>query len=148
MKVNVLGLVGAAIGVAAIFSVWVIELNGLVNLNLIDVLNDADVASNNLALSSAIFFIIGTLVAFLSPIGGILQIGGVLLWWNYMLGVHSGMPSSAVPASYVGLVSAIIVLASIVRPFGPGLMKGPFGLKNRLLIYGEGQSPEQKARVA
>ena len=143
MKVNVLGLVGAVVGVVAIFSTWLGYhgwLSGAHSWNLIAVLNDAPAYQT--AWYSALFFITGTLVAFLSPAGGLLQVWGVLNWWAYYTDMSGEMPSRM--ASYLGLASAVIVLASMARPFGPGLMKGPFGLKNRLLIFSGERPSEQK----
>jgi hypothetical protein len=148
MKVNVLGLVGAVIGVVAIFSTWLGYasgwFHGAVSWNLIDILNDAPAYHN--AWYAALFFIVGTLVAFLSPAGGLLQVAGVLFWWTYYLDYRGEMPSRM--ASYIGLASAIIVLASMLRPLGLGLMKGPFGLKDRLLIFRAGRPSEQKEESA
>jgi hypothetical protein len=131
VKVNVLGLVGAVIGLVAIFATWIGRLFGLIKLNLIDVLNDAP--SDSLAYYSAILFVTGTLVAFLSSFGGVIQLSGVVLWWEYVIDRQGEIPSRM--ASYLALASGVIVLASMARPLGPGLMKGPFALKNRLLNF-------------
>jgi hypothetical protein len=129
-RINLLGLVGAITGIVAIFSTW-LGLGHLITFNLIDVLND--VSANGIAWYSAVLFITGTLVALLSSVGGVLQVGGVSLWWYYVLRESDKIPSKV--GSYIGLISAIIVLASMVRPLGPGLMKGPFELKSRLLVF-------------
>jgi hypothetical protein len=139
MKVNALGLVGAVIGAVAVFSTWLggyVLFFGNINWNLLNVLNEFP--SDHIAYYSALIFIIGTLVAFLSPAGGVLQVAGVLLWWSYTLHDLGVMPTKM--ASYLGLTSAIIVLASMARPVGPGLMTGPFDIKSRLLIFSGGKN--------
>ena len=139
MKVNVLGLVGAVIGVVAVFSVWYSTFflpywppgRVYISMNLIDVLNEWP--AYHIAWFSGVIFIIATLGTFVSPSGGILQIAGVMLWWTYVFQASGKMPSEI--GSYVGLASAVISLTSIVRPIGPGLAKGPFSFRNRLLIF-------------
>jgi len=129
-RINLLGLVGAITGIVAIFSTW-LGLGHLITFNLIDVLNDVSV--NGIAWYSAVLFITGTLVALLSPVGGVLQVGGLSLWWYYVLQESDKIPSKV--GSYIGLISAVIVLASMARPLGPGLIEGPFELKSRLLTF-------------
>jgi len=129
---NALGLLGALVGVAAIFSVWTRTWAlGMTTFNLIDVANEAP--TDILAFWAAVVFIVGTLAAFVSSIGWVPQIAGVLLWWWYILDSQGEMPGR--PGSYVALASAIIVMISMARPVGPGLMKGPFSLRNRLLVF-------------
>lgn len=132
-RVNLLCLAGAVIGVIAIFSRWV--GNWLIDLNLLDVMNLSDSAegASNYFLPGLVF-IIGTLVAFLSPLGGVLQIIGspwfIVVWANR----HEGEILSSV-GPYLGIASAIVVLISMVRPLGPGLLTGPFRTKSRLIAF-------------
>ena len=134
MKINFLGLVGAVIGAIAIFSTW-ITITFLIwgkSMNLMDVVNEAGTPSDWWLPS--ILFIVGTLIAFVSPVGGVLQLVGAP-WFIIVFTQHADgrIPSGIGP--YLGIASAIIVLASMARPLGLGLMKGPIGIKNRLLVF-------------
>jgi len=144
--VNLFCIAGAMIGVIAIFSRWV--GNWLIDLNLLDVMNLSDSAggASNYYLPGLVF-IIGTLIAFLSPLGGFLQIIGapwfIVVWANR----HEGEVLSSIGA-YLGIASAIVVLVSMVRPLGPGLMTGPFTVRNRLSVFSQGKSaPEVQTNV-
>jgi len=132
MKVNMLGLAGAVVGVVAILSTWLSPAP--MTRNLLDILDD--IAHDQLAYWSALAIILGTLVSFFTPAGSLAQIAGVYMWWSW------GDDAPSEPGCYVALASAIILLVSMVRPLGPGLMKGPFSLKNRLLTF----DPERPAR--
>ena len=128
MKVNVLGLSGAVVGVVAIFSTWLAGL--FVDWNLLEVLNH--VPHDELEYWSAVVVVVATIISFLTPTGSLLLIAGVAMWWS----TADELPVN--PGSYVAMASAIILNASMARPFGPGLMKGPFSLTNRLLTLSPG----------
>jgi hypothetical protein len=138
-KINLLGLAGAIIGIVAIFSRWIGV--SIVGFNLIDVINlvNSEVAPQDYRFAS-ILVIVGTIIALVSPLGGVLQIIGapwfILVWANR----HDGQIISSV-GPYLAIASAIIVLASIVRPMGLGLMRGPFPVRSRLLVFSIAGTP-------
>ena len=81
-----------------------------------------------------LLYIMGTIIAFISPIGGFIQIAGALLciptmpselWFNWfvpfgeLLGIYSGM----------------IVVASMFKPMGAGYADGAMGIRGRLLAF-------------
>jgi len=134
MKVNALELVGAIIGAIAIFSTW-ITVGFLFwdrEMNLLNVINETGASSD--WWFPSLLFVIGTVIAFVSPIGGFLQLVGAP-WFMIVFTQHADgrIPSGIGP--YLGLASAVVVLASMARPIGPGLMTGPFDIESRLVVF-------------
>ncbi|MBN1677885.1 MAG: hypothetical protein JW880_05035 [Candidatus Thermoplasmatota archaeon] len=124
---------GAVIGLAAIFSTWV-KIGYLfwgTELNLIDVLNHAE---DSLLVAGCWLFLAGTLIAFLSPEGGTLQLAGVVLFTSWFVGETDKMPSGAGP--YMGLASAVLVMASFAVPLGIGYGGRKVRLRERFLAIG------------
>jgi hypothetical protein len=132
-RVNVLGVAAAIIGVVALFSAWVsvrVFVWGA-DLNLIDVLNDAE---TGVLVAGCWLFVIGTLLSFLTPLGGILEILGVALFLAWFVPETDGdLPSAIGP--YLGIVSAVIAFVSIAKPLGPGYGNVSPGAKGRLLTF-------------
>lgn len=132
VRLNILCLVGAIVGVAAIFSTW-ISLGFLFwsrEMNLIDVYNHVESSSDFWL--PAVLFLAGTLVAFVTSLGGIMQIIGVPLFMSAFVSHADGrLPSGIGP--YLGLVAAIIVLASLAHPVGVGYGAKSKGILGRVL---------------
>ena len=128
IRINALGLVGAVIGVVAIFSTWFTYIV-VHDLNLVDVVDHLDKQSKHYL--PALLFILGTVIAFISPTGGLVQIAGVGYWFARFWSDNSELPSEI--GSYLGLVSAVIVLASLARPVGIGYQSKPIGIIGRLV---------------
>jgi len=133
MKVNVLGLAGAVVGVLAVFSTW---LSACTTMNLLDILES--IAHDQLAYWSAVTIILGTLVSFVTPTGALAQIAGIYMWWSW------GEDAPSYVGFYVAMASSIILLVSMVRPLGPGLIRGPFTIRNRLLTFDYSRNEEKK----
>jgi len=135
---NVLCLLGAIIGVVAIFLAWLTmsAMGFSVDADLTDAL---DMPSSELGYTAAILFIVGSVMAFLTSIGFIIQLAGVAAWYVWYADTYQGMGSvvDLGVGFYLGVVSAVIVLISIVKPMGPG-MKGPYTLKQRLMTFTRG----------
>ena len=132
-RVNLLSLVGATIALIAIFSAWIGARVFIwtEDLNLIDVLNNTD---SQLLIFGGLVFIIGAVVAFLSPIGGILELTGSLAFLVWFTDAAGGrMPSHVGP--YLGLISGIIALVSMIKPMGFGYGTMPARIKGRLLVF-------------
>ena len=132
-RVNLLALVGAIIGVVAIFSTWVSASLFVwsADFNLIDLVNDAE---NATLLVGCWLFLIGVILAIFTPLGGFLEIIGVALFMTWFVPETDGdLPSHI--GSYLGIVAGVIALVSLARPLGPGLMSGPIRLKDRLLVF-------------
>ena len=137
VRLNILCLVGAVIGVVAVFSTWITV--GFMfwsrEMNLIDVYNQVE-SSSDLWLP-AILCLIGAVVAFISPLGGVMQIVGVPLFISAFTSNTDGkLPSGIGP--YLALVGAVIVLASLVYPIGVGYRQKPAGVLGRLLSISPG----------
>ncbi len=143
-RINVLCLVGAIVGIAAIFSRWL--GNWLVDLNLIDVINlVSSVDAPREYWYASVLVLLGAIIALVSPLGGFLEIIGapwfILIWSDR----HEGAVISNV-GPYLAIASAIIVFVSMARPMGLGLMRGPYRLKDRLLVFSTGMGPRTTKR--
>ena len=132
VRVNVLCLVGALLAVISVFSTW-ITLGFFVwtrEMNLIDVYNQVESSSDFWL--PAILFLMGTLVAFLTPLGGIMQAIGAPLFMSAFASLADGrLPSGIGP--YLGLAAAAIVLASLAYPVGVGYSAKSRGILGRVL---------------
>jgi len=133
MKANVLGLAGAVIGVLAVFSTW---LSACRPMNLLDIYEN--IAHDQLAYWSAVAIILGTLVSFVTQTGALAQIAGMYMWWSW------GEDAPSDGGFYVVMASSIILFVSLVRPLGPGLIRGPFTIRNRLLMFDYSRNEEKK----
>jgi hypothetical protein len=134
MRVNLFAVAGAVVGIAAILTTWLAASFGIFGhfeLNLIDVISEGGTDSDYFL--PTILFIIGTLIAFFTPVSGILQIIGAS-WFMLVYFDHVDRLLSTV-GPYLGMASGIVLLLSIARPIGPGLMNGPFDAKDRLLTF-------------
>ena len=126
-RVNVLCIVGAFMGLVAIFCGWGAHAYtpGAPQENLLQII---DHMLNIHILAGCVLFLIGSLIAFLSPMGGIVQLIGVGL---FIFGWTS-WPDGVGP--YLGIISAFILVISMVKPIGLNY-KGPTDLKGRLLTF-------------
>lgn len=111
-RVNILALIGAFTGFIAVFSGWMFG-DYSIGINLLQIVTFFKDAA---ILIPCIVFIIGTLIAFLCPFGGIIQLGGVIGFFVAMAGVLDRFPTA--PGPYLGFVSAIIVIVSTIKPLG------------------------------
>ena len=141
VRLNILCLVGAVIGVVAVFSTWIavrvtfIFWSSRSELNLIDVYNQ--VGSSSDFYLPAVLLLIGAIVAFISPLGGMLQLVGAPLFISAFASNSDGkLPSGVGP--YLALVGAVIVLASLVYPVGLKYRQRPIGVLGRLLTVSPG----------
>jgi len=128
MKVNVLCLVGAALGLVSLFLPWwqgyEIAVATMVDKDYMlveDVLfNSAQYGS--LFVIACTLYVVGTFLAFGSPLGGLVQIPGILGFFAMFgseIGVHRGEDTIALGA-YLGLASAAVVTVSLLVPLGIG----------------------------
>ena len=139
VRLNILCLVGAVVGVIAVFSTWMTLGFGFSTreMNLIDIYTE--VRSSSDFWLPAVLCLIGAAVSFISPLGGVLQIVGAPLYVAVFMSTSDPrLPSGIGP--YLALAGAIIVLASLVYPVGPGYRIKPVGVTGRLLTI----SPESR----
>jgi len=137
LSVNLLCLVGAIIGVIAIFSTWITVgfMFWTNDMNLIDVFNQVDSSSDFWL--PAVLCLIGVVVAFISPLGGIMQIIGVPLFISAFASHADGDLPSGIGA-YLALVGAVVVLVSLLYPVGIGYRQRPVGILSRVLTFSPG----------
>jgi hypothetical protein len=120
-------------GIVAVFSIWVEARVAFWSLdfNLVDLINDSDEA---ILLAGCWLFLIGMMLCFVTPLGGVLELIGVTLFLMWFVPESDGdLPSNIGP--YLGVVAGLIALASIARPLGPGLMTDYIPLRSRLLVF-------------
>jgi hypothetical protein len=138
VKINALGILGAIVGIAAVFMIWVSASFFIwsANFNLIDLINHSHDAT---LINACWIFLIGAIVCFITPLGGLLELSGVAMFMMWFTSKANGdMPSNIGP--YLGLAAGMIALISIAMPLGPGMASGSVSMKSRLLVFSSGQS--------
>lgn len=128
MKVNLLCVAGAALGLASLFLPWwqgsELGLGMMIDKEYMlveDVLFDST-EYGSLFVIACTMYVIGTFLAFWSPLGGLVQLPGAIGFFAMFgteIGVHRGEDTIALGA-YLGLASAAVVLMSLVAPVGIG----------------------------
>lgn len=136
LNVNLLAIAGIVVGIISILSDWLVQisLSGNVGFNAIDLFNiphqkdDVKIAT--------LLFLSGTVLALITPMSGILQLTGVALY----LSAAEAMPGHGVLdwvgiGLYLGIISAIILFASVVRPIRIGYDEKHPKLVSRILTF-------------
>lgn len=128
MKVNLLCLAGAALGLASLFLPWwqgaELGLGLAIDRDYMliqDVLLDP-MPYGTMFLIACTLFVVGTFLALWSPLGGLVQVPGALGFlalFGSEVGVRRGEDAIALGA-YMGLISAAIVTVSLIIPLGVG----------------------------
>ena len=129
--INILCIVGALIGLAAIFSPWAWYEGGFVQIShnldeqLVHMVPDA--LDHWLFIGGAAFCI-GVLIAFVTSFGGLVQLFGLVLFFYDSVGWFETLHDWKLDAGlgvgfFVGIASCAIVCLSIVRPLGIGYSK-------------------------
>jgi len=138
-QVNILALVAAILGLVAMSSDWIY---GGYSPNL-DLVNSLQYSLTGDLYAGCLLFLVGVLICFLSPIGGILEVVGLVLFFNAYLPTSETYDYDPVGA-YIGVASAIIALVSLVKPLVVvGCTKKSPEIVDRLLIM----SPAQEQQV-
>lgn len=147
MRVNILALVGAFIGILCIITPWTTITTGILqtttstsNLDLTDYMHDDDSAFA----FAVVLFILGCAFAFITPFGGMAQFFGWLIFLGLIYGrlgtVDSGIFSTTTTLGigfYVGIVAAAMVLISMIRPMGMGYGKDALQPRQRFLVWSD-----------
>lgn len=141
-NVNLLCLVGACIGLVAAFVVWINEppsIPGPPNIRWEPSVVYM-VTNHYLYYGISAAFLVGTIVAFASPIGGIMQSASIVA---FAIGiVESGNdpwvdgidPQQTLRIGmYLGIVSCTLVMTSLISPLGIGDLRPGKGRKIRLM---------------
>jgi len=126
--VNLLCILGAAIGLASLFLPWMWTAEGLssVDWSAADVLKDGGSWSLGSIYIALIVFTTGTIVALAVPSGGIVQAIGLAMFYSEeVLGeerITSGgvMQAGLSIGIFVAILSTAVVIAGLMSPTGPG----------------------------
>ena len=142
---NVLCVCGAIVGLAAVFCSWLVvtEGNAGESTSLATILDEGASLWRDWEgyFGLSLLFVIGTVLAFVSPLSGLLQaLGlGVIAW--RVLDARSSLADGGYEGEfgvglgfYLGALSAGLVVISLIVPQGPGFETGVHGLRNRLLV--------------
>jgi len=140
--VNVLCLIGAVIGLTAVFLTWSWIRVGFFQEEhsiwhfVSDMLPHDPL---DLFVVSGVLFVFGSLLALLTPAGGLLQAIGLAGFYFREVDKEEWLPSSAVGGLaigwYLGILSAALVLASMVLPLGIGYSDLTMNWSRRLRVF-------------
>ena len=160
VRINILSVAGGAIGLlTAMFLPWVLSYNGssiFFQPSLIDLMTAPTERTYGWFFSTqfeTIFFlggilsIIGAVISFITPLGGMPQIAGWVIFFysiNPMLGTHMGHPGILYThflglGFWIGLIAGALCLLSIIVPVGFDRPWKNLSLKGRLLTLHKDQ---------
>jgi hypothetical protein len=146
LRVNILCILGAVLGIASVFSVWVVyhqvDIYAVVESTPytgIDLLGPYARSPMDVSILAPLLLVVGTVIAFISPTGGILQVAGTLYFLSWVrLHLNPGHMFFGwyVDWSYgpfIGLAAGALVILSIFHPIGPNCKERPRGVLDRLV---------------
>ena len=128
-NVNMLCIVGAVIGVVAVFLTWIHEPPSMPSPPSIqyDPTIAYMVTNQYLYYGASVAFLVGTVAAFATPLGGVLQTGGLLVFAAGIIDSGNDLwldgidPQQELRAGmYLGIVSCTLVMTSLFSPLGTG----------------------------
>ncbi|MBU0684894.1 MAG: hypothetical protein ABIE25_07295 [Thermoplasmatota archaeon] len=126
LKVNVLCVLGTALGFASLFFPWII------GGDLPDHVHYRDLLVNDILLGPPGFttvfilacsmFVVGSGLAFVTPTGGFAQLGGMLGFLYAYPAAYRDMQGTQELSlgAYLGILSVAVVLVGLCLPIGPG----------------------------
>jgi hypothetical protein len=143
LRVNVLCLVGAILAALSLFLPWATSQDQTSHVETNISAFDFDGAVPGISSFpdgfrySVTFFLIGTALAFLSPLSGIpLLIGSMGFMLTAMTSKFENSELTISLGAWVAVMSSILVLGSLVYPIGPGYSHGrAHGLASKLLTW-------------
>ncbi len=153
-RVNLLCLVGATVGVLALLTPWCFlkasdSGPGYDASTPFNTGSLREIMSPSEMRSFSILMIAGTLISFISPVGGGLQVSGILLFlYNYV----GGRPAFSIPeiriipgfGALFAIISSGFVLASLLWPMGIGYPERIEPLRRLLAVRGRAGRREEK----
>lgn len=145
VRVNLLCIVGALVGATSASLPWfrtysVFGNHAYMPLDVLSPMLGFDFYHDSMIFWAFFLFLLGVLVAVISPLGALVQITGIsLFFWGYARIYGQWPPDfedtlSLGCAPYVGILSASIILASLVGPAGPCRTSATNALERLLTI--------------
>lgn len=131
-RVNVFALIGACIGIIAIFLYWR-TVFAFMEMNLPELLTDGIGGISTGMYVVAILCVISAFVALITPIVGILESIGAIIFLIDNFSIDSRIWDNSGPILF--LISGIICILSIVKPKGFGYHGTDHNLKTRLFTF-------------
>lgn len=142
LRVNVFCLIGAIIAVLSLFLPWaVVQTEGTGDERTIGAFDFDESSQGSFSFPSnfrysVTIFLIGTVLAFLTPLAGVLQLIGSL---GFILTASTttleGMNLEFWLGGAVGVMASAMVLGALVEPIGVGYEKGAGSGLGRLLTF-------------
>ncbi len=142
MHLNRLCLAGATLGALSLFLTWVEDITSNIHycyyedVSMVDLLGiacEVDVALR----VAGILFIAGVGLAFVTTIGGFVELAGVLVFFGWYATAPGSLFSGALLPGcigpYAGVASALLVILALVRPVAIGHHGTSVGVRQRLL---------------
>ena len=126
-RVNLLCVAGAALGLVVLF-VPLLEVSGEGEYVLSEILQQSQLYGTGFALGVTLF-LLGAVIAFLTPAGGFLELVGVMTYLYLVPQAYQDFDGKASPAlgTYLAIGSTVVVIVSLIVPLGLGYPK-----RNRL----------------
>lgn len=130
---NLLCLAGAALGAFSVTLEWVTQMvvdprrfpQGLTfHFDLMGLIGSG--LAGEFLVFAAGLFLAGTLIAFITPMGGFLQLAGLVLFYGKVVPEIASDTTIGLGAMF-GIVSTILVLYSLFNPVGVGIPQGRGG---------------------
>jgi len=141
LRVNILSISGAVLGLAAIFLVWLYDVvcycYPTPGYNLFSI-----IFSDNLGFGlefklCSLIILISSCAAFISPIAGVpLGFGNLLFLSFYYIVPYADWQFDFGLGFYLSIVASITILISFIKPIGIGYRKEPISIKEKLINFG------------
>ena len=139
-RINILCLVGASLGIISFFVPWCTSIGQVIGSqpiqhNLIDILTDYILMGDWISQICIRIFLIGTLIAICSSLGGMIQLPSIAIFMLFQSLILMEGVEKLIIGFGLAMLSAIICFASLILPIGLGYDSRPFSLKIRLLNF-------------
>lgn len=151
LRVNLLAVAGAVLGITSMGLVWYTSWGSSGGTTLLAHLMYFGITMNGPAVSTqgfsyaAYVVLFGSILAVaVTPIGGIIMIVGDAVFVSTALQINSVYPGMVETGLglYIGVFSGVIVLASLVRPWGLGYLSEHRDMRARFITWGRLHRPK------
>lgn len=137
LSINYLALTGVLTGIIALITPWIVvaSLSGLVSDDLIGVMVTYSEGSGGVLIAT-VLFLIGTILAVITPLSGIIQLIGIAIFFpacsNLVAYSYYLWPGAG---PYLGIVSALFLLAAMIKPIGIRKGRVRLSLRQRIVTF-------------